>query len=474
MPGEAAHRQFHTGRWILLVFFGIFVLLYFLIAFSLRDTFLPGTWINEIYCTGLTVEEANELLHVNILKPSVSITCGEEEYTFQFPEGSYSYDYTGNLKAYMKVANSLHWPMAIVRQEVVSVAPVFTLDRDNLIRQWEELKFVRDDRAMDRSLHLVYDPKEGFSLYNGLIPRLKEEEALSDFLEAASSGSVHFQVDDSYYEEMRVTPADMETMALFDRIQAFQTFDLVYDMGAEKLTFSPADMAGFLKLDRGMPVMEEDGSFALNEDLVSERVEEMLNPYNTYGRDRKFRTTKGDTVVVRGGTYGTTVDIAAEQAYVIKALKDPSFFDGVEDTHIPKYKREGYVRGLDDIGDTYIEVDLTSQKAYAYKDGELLLETDIVSGNRGITPEGTDYIYFKQRNRTLIGPDYRTFVNYWMAVIDHIGLHDATWRKSFGGDIYMGNGSHGCVNLPKSVASTLYDTYEVGTPVIMYKRKSAK
>ena len=74
MPGEATHRQFHTGRWILLVFFGIFVLLYFLIAFSLRGTFLPGTWINEIYCTGLTVEEANELLHVNILKPSVSIT----------------------------------------------------------------------------------------------------------------------------------------------------------------------------------------------------------------------------------------------------------------------------------------------------------------------------------------------------------------------------------------------------------------
>ena len=84
------------------------------------------------------------------------------------------------------------------------------------------------------------------------------------------------------------------------------------------------------------------------------------------------------------------------------------------------------------------------------------------------TPSGTNYVYYKQKNRTLIGPDYQTFVHFWMAVNGHIGIHDATWRGSFGNDIYKTNGSHGCINTPMDAVSELYDLVEIGTPVIMY------
>ena len=50
----------------------------------------------------------------------------------------------------------------------------------------------------------------------------------------------------------------------------------------------------------------------------------------------------------------------------------------------------------------------------------------------------------------------------------NIGMHDANWRSSFGGDIYKTNGSHGCINLPPSVAQELYGYVEKGTPVICY------
>ena len=73
-----------------------------------------------------------------------------------------------------------------------------------------------------------------------------------------------------------------------------------------------------------------------------------------------------------------------------------------------------------------------------------------------------------QRNRTLRGPGYASFVYYWMAVNGNIGLHDATWRRRFGGDEYKYNGSHGCVNMPKSKAGELYNMVEVGTPVVMF------
>jgi lipoprotein-anchoring transpeptidase ErfK/SrfK len=140
--------------------------------------------------------------------------------------------------------------------------------------------------------------------------------------------------------------------------------------------------------------------------------------------------------------------------------------------HIPAYEREAYVRGLDDIGDTYIEIDLTEQKLYAYVDGELTIETDVVTGNerRGWdTPEGVNFVYAKQRNRTLRGPGYASFVKYWMPVKGGVGIHDASWRKKFGGEIFKKDGSHGCINVPSEVMPDLYKMAEVGTPVIMFK-----
>jgi lipoprotein-anchoring transpeptidase ErfK/SrfK len=49
-----------------------------------------------------------------------------------------------------------------------------------------------------------------------------------------------------------------------------------------------------------------------------------------------------------------------------------------------------------------------------------------------------------------------------------IGIHDATWRRKFGGDIYKRDGSHGCINCPLSLAKTIYENIDVGTPIICY------
>lgn len=137
----------------------------------------------------------------------------------------------------------------------------------------------------------------------------------------------------------------------------------------------------------------------------------------------------------------------------------------------PEYKVRAWGKGEDDIGDTYIEVDIEAQHLYYYVDGELALETDVVTGNAGRrmnTPKAVCYVYGKQKNRVLRGPNYATFVYYWMPVNGNIGLHDATWRKEFGGEIYKTNGSHGCINMPKDKAGELYEMVEIGTPCIVF------
>ena len=84
------------------------------------------------------------------------------------------------------------------------------------------------------------------------------------------------------------------------------------------------------------------------------------------------------------------------------------------------------------------------------------------------TPSGVNYVYAKQRNRILRGRDYESFVKYWMPVKGGIGIHDASWRKKFGGDIYLKNGSHGCINTPTKIMEELYKLVEKGTPVVMF------
>jgi hypothetical protein len=124
-----------------------------------------------------------------------------------------------------------------------------------------------------------------------------------------------------------------------------------------------------------------------------------------------------------------------------------------------------------DYGDTYVEINLSAQHLFFYVDGELLIESDFVSGNASkgwSTPGGIFPLTYKERNATLRGANYATPVSYWMPFNGNIGMHDSNWRSSFGKNIYKTNGSHGCINLPPSVAKVIFENIEQGMPVLCY------
>ena len=121
-------------------------------------------------------------------------------------------------------------------------------------------------------------------------------------------------------------------------------------------------------------------------------------------------------------------------------------------------------------GATYVDVNITTQKLVYFVNGTPFIISDIVSGRSGSrsTPTGTFAVYAKQTGRTLKGPGYSAFVNFWMPFYKSYGLHDANWRSSFGGNIYQSGGSHGCVNMPYETASALYNSVNIGTPVVIH------
>ena len=214
------------------------------------------------------------------------------------------------------------------------------------------------------------------------------------------------------------------------------------------------------------------GKWKFSEDKVREYVEDIASRYDTYGVPRNFRTHNGDVITLANTWYGWMIDVDGETEELMKLLEA-----GESTTHTPPFDCYAavYHDGGDDIGDSYIECDFGQQHVYAYVDGNLVWDSDCVTGslaNNGKyrTPEGVYTILYKKTPAVLIGDDYETPVTYWMPFIGELGIgfHDASWRSSFGGDIYKNSGSHGCVNLPVSAAEQLFNIVYDGMPVICY------
>ena len=119
----------------------------------------------------------------------------------------------------------------------------------------------------------------------------------------------------------------------------------------------------------------------------------------------------------------------------------------------------------------YVDVDIANQSLVFYQNGEAVISTSIVSGNErdgNNTPTGVFYIDTKLPGKYLVGPTWNVWVDRWMKFTGAVGIHDATWRSKFGGEIYKTNGSHGCVNIPHDVALKLYDMVDIGTMVVVH------
>lgn len=127
---------------------------------------------------------------------------------------------------------------------------------------------------------------------------------------------------------------------------------------------------------------------------------------------------------------------------------------------------------LELLPETYAEVDISEQKVYCYYQGDLVLVADCVTGiptygtTKG-TNKGYTEINGKLYNSKLMGnAPSKIFISFNS---DGEGFHDARWRSKFGGDIYLTNGSHGCVNMRLEDVKVLDKHLKAGDHVLVHK-----
>ncbi len=452
--------------------FGLFlaVTAFFLLALYYRNNFPVNTWINGVYCTGKSVEEVNQELTARAEAPVVRILDEEGNiWPVDLSETGYRADYTKPLETFIRQQDPLSWMENIMTQRSHELLPDSFFDEDMLRQLLSELEPVQREAAVREDVQIRFSETDGWQLENGLEHRLDRELFFRCVLESVSDGSYEVDmVQSGCVYDLPPTAKQLNMLTLWEKVEAFQQCGIVYDMGDQEIPLQGSVSAGFLTVDQsGLPLLDGDGEPVVDPERIRAFIGRLAEEYDTYGKEISFQSTRGDIIQVPGnGTYGTAIDQEAEFAYLTEALEEKR-----EEIHIPAYLHQGLVRGRNDIGDTYIEVAMTDQKMYYYEDGELVLETDIVTGNTGRrmgTPQGVNFVYNKQRNRVLRGQGYASPVKYWVPVKGAIGIHDASWRSEFGGEIYKTNGSHGCINTPTEIMSQLYDSVEIGTPVVMF------
>jgi len=310
---------------------------------------------------------------------------------------------------------------------------------------------------------------------------------LRDALKDVSVEELNLIRDLDFYEQPEIGEND-ETLLEYKEIYNGKLNVVINLMVDNKIfkTWYPTDFAGavepnYVNAKQGTEALRKinmSDPFKTNTTVMRTRVYELLEPINTFGRPHKFINHYGQELIMTGD-YGWWVNYDKMTSLINTELE--TVFGGSTTAGDPvvlnleiQFRQKANTfqdKNGSDVGDSYIEISLQEQYLWMVENGEVVLETPVVTGLAGTkdeTPPGIFSLTYKERNGVLTGANYRTTVAYWMPFNGDIGLHDATWQSSFGGNVYLTRGSNGCINLPLDKAREIYNRIGDRNAVIVW------
>lgn len=426
-----------------------------------QSHFVNGTVIDEVDVSKMSISDLETQIQeyaLQVVERQADGSSLEEEIPGK--EIGLSYSSTEPLQEILQAQNS--WLWFLNPGETHELENLINYDADSLKTAINNLRgFDQDFATPPEDAYITdYDPEHAFEIVeerqgNQLNPE-KTQEAICNAIEELDQ---KIDLDENgCYEEPKITSDNEKLQETFAKLQSYADTAITYTFGSQKEVLDGSTISSWLNID-GTEV-------SLDQAKVEEYVSSLRKKYDTVFHPRTFKTSYGTEITIKNGDYGWWMDTEQETAELTEMIKR-----GESGERTPVYRQTAASYDTPDYGDTYVEINLTAQHLFLYKDGQKILESDFVSGSviRGYsTPGGIYGLTYKQRDATLTGETYRTPVSFWMPFNNNIGMHDATWRREFGGNIYMTNGSHGCINLPYSAAKEIYGYVEKGTPVICY------
>ena len=449
---------------IIIVIMGILMFVYFTFCYIFQTHYFFHTTIDYIESSVQTVDTVSDILKDEFQKYSLHVIGREDtEVTISAKDVSLKVDTQDALQKIMDSQNAWLWPVSIWKEYSYDLEHIGQYHEDALEQIIDTISFMQRDYMKAPQNAYIGDFQESTGQYE-LVKAypgtyLRKGKVCDSIKLALENMDTELNLEEAgCYIEPSITSEDKELLRLWTEINKQVSARITYQFGEKEEVVDASLIHNWL--------FTINHAVYIREDEVKAYVKELADIYNTYGKVRIFKTVSGVEKKLKSGAYGWKMDVEAEQEALLTMLADKKSV-----AHTPQWTKEGYVTGENDIGSTYVEIDLSAQHLYFIKDGSVIMESPLVSGNmsRGWgTPGGVFGLTYKTRNAVLRGADYATPVSYWMPFNGNIGMHDAGWRGSFGGTIYQTSGSHGCVNLPPNKAKEIYGYVEKNMPVVCY------
>lgn len=456
----------------------VLAVVYIGIAQTYKTKFIEGTSINGIDAGKKTVSEVEDEIEKTVENYSLKLSFRDNR-TETIDGDAFDYQYVsdGGVQRLLDEQNIYTW----IGGALFGSEKSYTVDEDT---QFNEQKLVEglsnlpemksENQVAPTDAYLLLD--ETTKRYN-IVPETEGNvlnvEAVQAYAKSAVSGSVE-TVDLAQAADTYAAPAiranDEGLNSQQAALNAFLSTSITYTLPEGTQVLDANVLDGWISVDdNGYRYVDEEHIA----ECVDQYVADLASAVDVEKETSTFASTNRGMVEVDNNEYVIKINQDAEKEKLLEEV-----LGNTVTQREPVYSRKDETQDPT-FGGTYVEIDIDNQTVYYYEDGQCLVETPCVTGTGSVprrsTPTGVFHIYDKQRSRTLYGdiqPDgsygYASFVNYWMRFCGGCGLHDATWRDSFGGDIYWDSGSHGCVNLPYEAAAQMYEIVEEGTPCIVF------
>jgi len=442
------------------------------------EHFYKGSRINGVDCSYKTVPEVKRSIDKEIDKYFLTIKTMSGEEVIKAPHIMLDYVDDNKVDELLAEQRPLLWFLSFGNDKSVEMAANTTYDKESIDNILNSLACF-DERKVTKPVDAyIKEREDGFEIIPEVVGNeLDYEKVKALVIDAIDNGKTEISlVDEECYLKPNLYQDNTELIAKCESLNKIAATHITYNFGADRkeVVAWPIIKTWITKDGNGDYVKDDNGIYDVNKNLVAECIKGLASKYDTYAKEREFKTSFGTTVTLPRANYGWQVaqEQMTEDLFAAIIANEVSEKDAI-------YSQTAISYHNTDIGGTYVEISIKSQRMWCYKDGKLMVDTPIVTGNiskEWDTPKGGIWpIAWKTSPHTLRGevgadgkPEYEVPVTYWMPFNRGIGIHDMPTRSEFGGDIYLTSGSRGCINTPYNAAKSIYGIVSKGTPVVVY------
>ena len=473
------NKSMDKGRRLLIGFIIVLLLLtagaYFFGVYYFTGHFLPGSQVNGFNCSYMTEKEAEKLLEKKTGVYTLAVqTRGNGQEGISADEIRLKYTSDGSVKRLLHEQNRFVWFLVFSQHKTYELPSSVSYDENLFEKKIDSLKCMKNNIEPEDAY--IRECEDGFEVVPEIEgTRVDREKLLADIKEAVTTGRTvaNLEEDDCY-----INPSVYAENLTKDCQQMNDLTDVVitYDFSDRKESVNRAVIKEWL-------TRNENGDLVLDKTAIAKYIAGLAEKYDTVGTERTFSTYDNQDITVSGGNYGWVIDQKKETDVLYQDILDKK-----TKVREPIYEQTAESRNTNDIGYSYIEIDLTRQRMVLYQNGTPIADTGFAASSS--TPTGVYRLGEKQEsaipgNTEANSGKNGVSVSLWMPFTDELGIYGdpeliitgadiaadtfgSSENMDFSSSYNCWESTEGCIAVPEEEAQIIYQNVNSGLPVIIY------